>query len=166
MDNTTMTMNAVSCVLSVRLRPTTGQVRLAATLAPEQGTTVSVAAFMGGRVADFRAPITGRRLGHRPHVRPRLQDPRCRSLPLWEAPGLTQTRSLTSRPRTRHHRVRGLRVSPARPIAAPHARTDTARRAPDRVPDRSGTQNDSSDAEQQDRDAHHRCGPSDQTRHE
>jgi len=59
MDNTTMTMNAVSCVLSVRLRPTTGQVRLAATLAPEQGTTVSVAAFMGGRVADFRAPVQG-----------------------------------------------------------------------------------------------------------
>jgi len=59
MDNTTMTMNAVSCVLSVRLRPTTGQVRLAATHAPEQGTTVSIAAVMGGRVADFRAPIQG-----------------------------------------------------------------------------------------------------------
>ena len=59
MDNTTMTMNAVSCVLSVRLRPTTGDVRLAATRAPEQGTTVSIAALMGGRVADFRAPIQG-----------------------------------------------------------------------------------------------------------
>ena len=59
MDNTTMTMNAVSCVLSVRLRPTTGQVRLADIQAPEQGTTVSIAAGMGGRVADFRAPITG-----------------------------------------------------------------------------------------------------------
>ena len=59
MDNTTMTMNAVSCVLSVRLRPTTGQVRLVAGIAPEQGTTVSVATRMGGRVADFRAPIQG-----------------------------------------------------------------------------------------------------------
>ncbi|GAA2744614.1 hypothetical protein GCM10009868_22940 [Terrabacter aerolatus] len=59
MDNTTMTMNAVSCVLSVRLRPTTGDVRLAATRAPEQGTTVSVAARTGSRVADFRAPFQG-----------------------------------------------------------------------------------------------------------
>jgi len=59
MDNTTMTMSAVSCVLSVRLRPTTGDVRLAATHAPEQGTTVSIAAVMGGRVAEFRAPIQG-----------------------------------------------------------------------------------------------------------
>ena len=59
MDNTTMTMNAVSCVLSVRLRPTAGQVRLAAIHAPERGTTVSVVAFMGGRLADFRAPIQG-----------------------------------------------------------------------------------------------------------
>lgn len=59
MDNTTMTMNAVSCVLSVRLRPTTGDVRLTATRAPEQGTTVSIAALMGGRVADFRAPFQG-----------------------------------------------------------------------------------------------------------
>jgi hypothetical protein len=59
MDNTTMTMHAVSCVLSVRLRPTTGDVRLAATRAPEQGTTVSIAALMGSRVADFRAPIQG-----------------------------------------------------------------------------------------------------------
>ena len=58
MDNTTMTMNAVSCVLSVRLRPTTGDVRLAAIHAPEQGTTVSVAA-QGGRVVGFRAPIQG-----------------------------------------------------------------------------------------------------------
>src|SRR6476620_5179125 len=58
MDTTTMTMNAVSCVLSVRLRPTTGDVRLAAIHAPEQGTTVSVAA-QGGRVVGFRAPITG-----------------------------------------------------------------------------------------------------------
>jgi hypothetical protein len=59
MDNTTMTMSAVSCVLSVRLRPTAGDVRLAATRAPKQGTAVSIAAVMGGRVADFRAPIQG-----------------------------------------------------------------------------------------------------------
>jgi hypothetical protein len=59
MDNTTMTMNAVSCVLSVRLRPATGQVRLAPAHAPVQGTTVSAVASMGGRLADFRAPIQG-----------------------------------------------------------------------------------------------------------
>lgn len=59
MDNTTMTMNAVSCVLSVRLRPTTGQVRLAAFDAPVQGTGVSIAAVMGARVADLRSPIQG-----------------------------------------------------------------------------------------------------------
>jgi hypothetical protein len=59
MDNTTMTMSAVSCVLSVRLRPTTGDVRLAATRAPQQGTTVSIAAVLGARVADLRAPIQG-----------------------------------------------------------------------------------------------------------
>ena len=58
MDNTTMTMNAVSCVLSVRLRPTTGQVRVAIADAPVQGTTVSVVA-MGARVADLRSPIEG-----------------------------------------------------------------------------------------------------------
>ena len=57
--NTTITMNAVSCVLSVRLRPTTGQVRLADIQAPEQGTTVSIAAVNGGRVADFRLPSQG-----------------------------------------------------------------------------------------------------------
>ncbi|XGX77921.1 hypothetical protein LQK93_00701 [Terrabacter sp. BE26] len=58
MDNTTMTMNAVSCVLSVRLRPTTGQVRVATADASVQGTAVSVAA-MGARVADLRSPIQG-----------------------------------------------------------------------------------------------------------
>jgi len=59
MDNTTMTMNAVSCVLSVRLRPTAGQVRLAAFDAPVQGTGLSVAAVTGTRVADLRSPIQG-----------------------------------------------------------------------------------------------------------
>ncbi|WP_343991988.1 hypothetical protein [Terrabacter terrae] len=58
MDNTTMTMNAVSCVLSVRLRPATGQGRVATAGAPVQGTTVS-AAGMGARVADLRSPIQG-----------------------------------------------------------------------------------------------------------
>lgn len=59
MDNTTMTMNAVSCVLSVRLRPTTGQARVAAFDAPVQGTGVSIAAAMGARVADLRSPLQG-----------------------------------------------------------------------------------------------------------
>ena len=59
MDNTTMTMNAVSCVLSVRLRPIADQARLAAFDAPVQGTTVSIAAVAGTRVADFRSPIQG-----------------------------------------------------------------------------------------------------------
>src|SRR5690348_2160358 len=58
MDNTTMTMNAVSCVLSVRLRPTTGDVRLAAMHAPEQGIALS-AAVLGGRLGAFIAPTTG-----------------------------------------------------------------------------------------------------------
>jgi hypothetical protein len=59
MDNTTMTMNAVSCVLSVRLRPTAGQVRLAAFDAPVQGTGLSIAGVMGAPVADLRSPIQG-----------------------------------------------------------------------------------------------------------
>ena len=59
MDNTTMTMNAVSCVLSVRLQPTAGPIRVAATPAQDQGTTVSIAAGMRRRVADFRSPIEG-----------------------------------------------------------------------------------------------------------
>jgi hypothetical protein len=58
MDITTMTMNAATCVLSVRPRAA-GQIRLADSLFEGQGTTVSIAAVMGGRVADFRAPITG-----------------------------------------------------------------------------------------------------------
>ncbi|GAB2756223.1 hypothetical protein ACXR8F_01425 [Terrabacter sp. AAH1] len=58
MDITTMTMNAATCVLSVRPRAA-GQIRLADSTFEGQGTTVSVAAVMGGRVADFRAPITG-----------------------------------------------------------------------------------------------------------
>ena len=58
MDITTMTMNAATCVLSVRPRAA-GQIRLADTRDMGQGTTVSIAAVMGGRVADFRAPITG-----------------------------------------------------------------------------------------------------------
>ena len=57
MDITTMTMNAATCVLSVR--PRAGQIRLADSTFEAQGTTVSVAAVMGGRVADLRAPITG-----------------------------------------------------------------------------------------------------------
>ena len=57
MDNNTMTMSAASCVLVARLRPATGEIRLAATRVQGQGTTVSVA--MGSRVADFRAPIQG-----------------------------------------------------------------------------------------------------------
>lgn len=58
MDITTMTMNAVSCVLSVRPRAA-GQIRLADTHVMGQGTTVSIAAVTGGRVADFRAPFQG-----------------------------------------------------------------------------------------------------------
>ncbi|GAB3877400.1 hypothetical protein [Terrabacter terrigena] len=58
MDITTMTMNAATCVLSVRPRAA-GQIRLADSTFEAQGTTVSVAAVMGGRVAGFRAPITG-----------------------------------------------------------------------------------------------------------
>jgi hypothetical protein len=48
MNITTMTMNAASCVLSVRPRPA-GQIRLADTHAQGQGTGVSVVAFMGMR---------------------------------------------------------------------------------------------------------------------
>ena len=58
MDITTMTMNAVSCVLSVRPRAA-GQIRLADTHVMGQGTTVSIAAADAGRVADFRAPFQG-----------------------------------------------------------------------------------------------------------
>jgi hypothetical protein len=58
MDITTMTMNAASCVLSVRPR-VAGPIRLADARHEGQGTTVSIAAVQGGRVADFRAPFMG-----------------------------------------------------------------------------------------------------------
>ena len=48
MDNTTMTMNAVNCVLSVRPR-IAGPVRLAAALLMDQGTTLSAASLTVGR---------------------------------------------------------------------------------------------------------------------
>ena len=57
MDITTMTMNAVSCVLSVRPR-SAGQIRLADIHAQGQGTTVSVATRMGLR-AVTGAPVQG-----------------------------------------------------------------------------------------------------------
>jgi len=57
MDITTMTMNAVSCVLSVRPR-VAGPIRLAHSTFEGQGTAVS-ASVQGARVADLRAPITG-----------------------------------------------------------------------------------------------------------
>ena len=59
MNITTMTMSAVSCVLSVRPR-SAGQIRLADTHAQGQGTTVSIAARMGSRVvAVAGAPVQG-----------------------------------------------------------------------------------------------------------
>ena len=58
MDNTTMTMNAVTCVLSVRPR-IAGPVRLAAAFLMDQGTTLSVAAHTGDRVVGFGAPFQG-----------------------------------------------------------------------------------------------------------
>ena len=58
MDNTTMTMNAVSCVLSVRPR-VAGPVRLAAAFLMDQGTTPSVAALTGDRVVGFGALVKG-----------------------------------------------------------------------------------------------------------
>ncbi len=58
MDNTTMTMNAVTCVASVRPR-VAGPVRLADALRTDQGITVSTAALAGGRVAGFGAPVMG-----------------------------------------------------------------------------------------------------------
>jgi hypothetical protein len=57
MANTTMTMNAVSCVLSARPR-SAGQIRLADILAQGQGTAVSIAARMAVRVVAG-APDTG-----------------------------------------------------------------------------------------------------------
>ncbi len=58
MRNITMTMNAVSCVLSVRPRPA-GQILLADTHAQGQGTTVSFVALTGLRTAGVDAPIFG-----------------------------------------------------------------------------------------------------------
>lgn len=57
MNITTMTMNAASCVLSVRLRPA-GQIRLADIHAEGQGTTVSIAAGQGSRAVTV-APVQG-----------------------------------------------------------------------------------------------------------
>ena len=58
MDNTTMTMNAVSCVLSVRPR-IAGPVRLAAALLMDQGTTLSAASLTVGRIAPIGAGFLG-----------------------------------------------------------------------------------------------------------
>ena len=58
MDNTTMTMNAVSCVLSVRPR-IAGPVRLAAALLMDQGTTLSAASRRVGRIAPIGAGFVG-----------------------------------------------------------------------------------------------------------
>ena len=58
MDNTTMTMNAASCVLSVRPR-IAGPVRLAAAFLMDQGTTLSVATTTGVRVAPIGAGFLG-----------------------------------------------------------------------------------------------------------
>ncbi len=58
MSITTMTMNAASCVLSVRPRAA-GQIRLADTHAEGQGTTVSIAARMGLRMSGIAVPVQG-----------------------------------------------------------------------------------------------------------
>ena len=58
MNITTMTMNAASCVLSVRPRAA-GQILLADTHAQGQGITVSIAARAGMRVAVVGAPVQG-----------------------------------------------------------------------------------------------------------
>ena len=58
MDNTTMTMNAVSCVLSVRPR-IAGPVRLAAALLMDQGITLSVASITDVRIAPIGAGFLG-----------------------------------------------------------------------------------------------------------
>jgi hypothetical protein len=58
MDNTTMTINAVSCVTSVRPR-IAGPVRLAAAFVMDQGTTLPVAALAGDRLVGFGAPVKG-----------------------------------------------------------------------------------------------------------
>jgi hypothetical protein len=58
MNTITMTMSAVSCARSVRLRPVT-PVFVAAPDAPAQGTTVSIAGLTGLRAAVIGAPVTG-----------------------------------------------------------------------------------------------------------
>jgi len=58
MDNTTMTMNAANCVLSVRPR-IAGPVRLAAALLMDQGITLSVATTTDVRVAPVGAGFQG-----------------------------------------------------------------------------------------------------------
>ncbi len=58
MENITMTMNAASCVLSVRPRPV-NRVFVADTHAQGQGTTVSTVALTGLATAIFRAPVSG-----------------------------------------------------------------------------------------------------------
>lgn len=58
MENITMTMNAVSCVLSVRPRPV-NLVFTADLRAQGQGTTVSSVVRTGLRTAIFGAPVDG-----------------------------------------------------------------------------------------------------------
>jgi hypothetical protein len=58
MDITTMTTNAVSCVLSVRLRPV-GQILMADNRAQGEGTTVSFAARQGRGVAGAGSLVEG-----------------------------------------------------------------------------------------------------------
>lgn len=58
MENITMTMNAVPCVLSVRLR-LVNQVFIADNHAQGQGTTVSTVALAGLGTAVLGAPVTG-----------------------------------------------------------------------------------------------------------
>ena len=58
MENITMTMNAVTCVLSVRPR-LVNRVFMADLRAEGQGTTVSTVALTGLGTAVFGAPITG-----------------------------------------------------------------------------------------------------------
>ena len=58
MENTTMTMHAVACVLSARPR-LAGTVLLADIRFEARGTTVSIAARQGLRLAAFGAPVSG-----------------------------------------------------------------------------------------------------------
>jgi hypothetical protein len=58
MENITMTMNAVTCVLSVRPR-LVNRVFMADLRAEGQGTTVSTVALAGLGTAVFGAPVNG-----------------------------------------------------------------------------------------------------------